>query len=144
MRRRSGSLRSTWTPPQRRPISLRSTTRQHRTTKKRKSSSQHSSPRSHQRISATSKQPKPVPSPPRITLSQVEMAIEKLSPKKAPGPDEIPNLILKKCYNEIKEHLLLIAQESLETGHFPTIFKKSTTLVIHKPNKPDKPKPKWR
>src|SRR5271167_995315 len=55
-RRRSGSLRSTWTPPQHRPISPRSTRQQHRTTKKRKSSSQHSSPRPHQRISATSKQ----------------------------------------------------------------------------------------
>jgi len=85
--------------------------------------------------------PEPVPSPPRITLSQVEMAIEKLSPKKAPGPDEIPNVVLKKCYNEIKEHLLLLAQESLETGHFPTIFKESTTLVLRKPKKPDYSKP---
>jgi hypothetical protein len=50
--------------------------------------------------------PEPVPSPPRITLSQVETAIEKLAAKKAPGPDEIPNLVLKKCYNEIKEHVL--------------------------------------
>jgi len=85
--------------------------------------------------------PETVPSPPRITVSQVETAIEKLTAKKAPGLDEIPNLILKKCYNEIKEHLLLLAQESYETGHFPTIFKESTTLILRKPKKPDYSKP---
>jgi hypothetical protein len=51
--------------------------------------------------------PELVPTPPRITLAQVDVAIDKLVPKKAPGPDEIPNLVLKKCYNEIKNHLLL-------------------------------------
>ena len=85
--------------------------------------------------------PESVPPPPRITASQVEMAIEKLAAKKAPGPDEIPNLVLKKCYNEIKAHLLLLAQESFETGHFPTIFKESRTLVLRKPKKPDYTKP---
>jgi len=51
-----------------------------------------------------------VPSPRTlITPSQVGNAIEKLALKKAPGPDEIPNLVLKKCYDEIKEHLLLLA-----------------------------------
>jgi hypothetical protein len=64
-----------------------------------------------------------------------------LAANKAPGPDEIPNLVLKKRYNEIKAHLLLLAQESFEVGHFPTIFKKSRTLVLHKPKKPDYTKP---
>ena len=36
---------------------------------------------------------------------------------------------------------MLLAQESLETGHFPTIFKESTTLVLRKPKKPDYSKP---
>ena len=85
--------------------------------------------------------PKAVPTPPHITLSQVETAIEKLAPKKAPGPDEIPNLILKKCYNELKERLLLLAQESFEVGYFPTIFKEFMTLVLRKPKKPDYTKP---
>lgn len=85
--------------------------------------------------------PDPVPSPPRITLSQLETAIQKLAAKKAPGPDEIPNLVLKKCYNELKNHLLILAQESFEAGHFPSIFKESTTLVIRKPKKPDYTRP---
>jgi len=57
--------------------------------------------------------PTPVQPPPRITRSQVRTAIEKLSPKKAPGPDEIPNLILQKCYDELEDHLLWLAQEVL-------------------------------
>jgi Reverse transcriptase (RNA-dependent DNA polymerase) len=78
-----------------------------------------------------------VPLPPQITPSQIRTAVKKLAPKKAPGPDEIPNLVLKKCYDEINEHLLLFAQESLAAGHFPTVFKELVTLVLHKPKKPD-------
>ena len=73
--------------------------------------------------------------------SQVKTAIEKLSPKKAPGPDEILNLILQKCYEQIKDHILLLIQESFETSHFPINFKESTTLVLRKPKKPDYTKP---
>jgi hypothetical protein len=84
--------------------------------------------------------PESVPPPPRITLSQVDTAIEKLAAKKAPRPDEIPNLVLKKCYNEIKNHLLL-AQESFEIGYFPKIFKETKTHVLRKPKKSDYTKP---
>ena len=71
-----------------------------------------------------------VPSLPQITASQLGTAIEKVSPKKAPGPDEILNLVIKKCFDELKDHLLLLAQQSFKTAHFPTIFKESTTLVL--------------
>jgi len=85
--------------------------------------------------------PEAVPTPPTITPSQIRTAIEKLARKKAPGPDEISNLVLKKCYDEIKDYLLLLAQESLEMGHFPKAFKESITLVFRKPKKPDYTKP---
>src|SRR5579859_92785 len=74
--------------------------------------------------------PNTTATPPQITASQLRSAVEKLSPKKAPGPDEIPNRVLKQCFEELKDHLLLLAQESFEIGHFPTIFKESTTLVL--------------
>ena len=53
--------------------------------------------------------PKLVSSPPRITSAEVNAAIEKLALKKAPGLDQISNLVLKTCYNEIKGHLLQLA-----------------------------------
>ena len=86
--------------------------------------------------------------PPEITtnldiqMPQIERAIEKLAPNKAPGPDEIPNHVLKRYCNTIKNHLLALAKGSLDTGHFPTRFKATTTLVLRKPNKPDYTKPK--
>ena len=57
--------------------------------------------------------------------------------EKALGPDEIPNLILKKSFTTLSQHLLALAQASLESGHFPTIFKESMTIVLRKPNKSD-------
>ena len=74
-------------------------------------------------------------------MTQVERAIEKLPPKKAPGPDEIPNLVLKKCSDVLKHHIHILAQTSFDQGHFPSAFKESTTLVLRKPNKPDYTKP---
>lgn len=52
----------------------------------------------------------------------------------APGPDEIPNLILKKSSKVIEHHLLTLAQISFNTGHFPTSFKESTIIILRKPN----------
>src|SRR5579859_6063593 len=85
--------------------------------------------------------PNTTATPPQITASQLRSAVEKLSPKKAPGPDEIPNRALTQCCEELKDHPLRLAQESFEIGHFPTIFKESTTLVLQKPRKPDYTRP---
>ena len=48
------------------------------------------------------------------------MAIEKLAANKAPGPDEISNIVLKKSVDKIRHHILALAQASLNAGHFPT------------------------
>ena len=53
--------------------------------------------------------PAPLETATTISMSQLQRAIEKLMPKKAPGPDEIPNLILKKCFGTLQHHLLLLA-----------------------------------
>jgi hypothetical protein len=72
---------------------------------------------------------------------QLERAIAKLAPNKAPGPDGITNRVLKKNDNTLKNHLLKIVQSSLDTGHFPSPFKNTLTVVLQKPNKPDYTKP---
>ena len=77
----------------------------------------------------------------QITEQQLQRAIDKLAPNKAPGPDEVPNKVLKKSYKEIRHHLLALAQASLDTGHFPTCFKRTSTAILRKPNKPDYTKP---
>ena len=76
-----------------------------------------------------------------ISMRQVEQAIERLAPNKAPGPDEIPNHILKRCFSTLQHHILTLAQLSMLLGHFPQPFKETTTLVLRKPNKPNYTKP---
>jgi ribonuclease HI len=83
----------------------------------------------------TANYPDPVPTNLNITSIQVKRAIEKLAPNKAPGPDEIPNHILKRCLTTLQQHILTLAQQSLTTGHFPQPFKETITLVLRKPNK---------
>jgi retron-type reverse transcriptase len=58
-------------------------------------------------------------------------------PNKAPGPDGITNQVLKKALPLIEKHLQAILQASLNLGYFSKIFRTSTTVVMHKPGKPD-------
>jgi ribonuclease HI len=85
--------------------------------------------------------PDSVPTKLIITGTQVKRAIEKLAPNKAPGPDEIPNHVLKRCLSILQPHILELAQQSFHSGHFPQLFKDTTTLVLRKPNKPNYTKP---
>jgi hypothetical protein len=77
------------------------------------------------------------PSNPIITINQVRQAINKISPKKAPGPDEITNITLKKTFDVAHQHLHALIQASINITHFPAPFKTTTTVILHKPVKPD-------
>ena len=85
--------------------------------------------------------PDPVPCNSKITTRQLENAINKLSPNKAPGPDEISNLVLKKTFHITQDHLLALMQATININHFPTPFKTTTTVILRKPSKPDYTKP---
>src|SRR6266496_5809780 len=85
--------------------------------------------------------PDPMSMNPNITITQVKQAIDKLAPNKAPRPDEIPNHILKQCLSTLQHHILMLAQQSISTGHFPQPYRETIALVLHKPNKPNYMKP---
>ena len=72
-----------------------------------------------------------------ISVGQIRKAINKLAPGKAPGPDEISNKVLKETLPIIEQHLQILMQASVNTGHFPKPFKHTTTIVLRKPGKPD-------
>ena len=76
-----------------------------------------------------------------ITIQQIERAIDKLSPQKAPGPDEIRNIVLKKSYDILKDYIHALVQALIHVRYFPAAFKTSTTIVLHKAGKPDYTKP---
>jgi hypothetical protein len=77
-----------------------------------------------------------------ITIEQIQRAVHKVAPDKAPGPDAITNRVLKQALPTIETNLQQILQASLNLGHFPQIFKETTTVVLRKPNKPDYSKSK--
>jgi ribonuclease HI len=81
--------------------------------------------------------PEPAPSNPIITINQVRRAINKISSKKAPGPDEIANITLKKTFDIAHQHLHTLIQASINIAHFPAPFKTTTTVILRKPAKPD-------
>src|SRR5271154_2562127 len=72
-------------------------------------------------------------------LRQLLRAIDKLSPNKPQGPDEIPKAIIKKTFDTTQQYLLAMAHASINLAHFPTCFnlKATTTIVRRKPQKPD-------
>src|SRR6266496_6577802 len=74
-------------------------------------------------------------------MKQLQDTINKLPPNKASGPDEISNKVLKKCFQTLQHHMLLLAQASFLTRHFPKRFKETTTAVLRKSRKPDYTKP---
>ena len=73
----------------------------------------------------------------QITIRQIREAVNRLTPDKAPGPDEISNRVLKNALPAIEHHLQALMQASLRLGHFPKPFKQTTTVVLRKPSKPD-------
>ena len=58
--------------------------------------------------------------------------IRSLDPKKAHGWDDISINMIKLCDIEIVKPLYLIYKECLETGRFPSSWKKANVLPIHK------------
>lgn len=86
--------------------------------------------------------PEPLPNPSKITPGQIERQIRRLSPYKASGPDEIPNIVLQKSYDLIADHLLYLFQAVFTLHTYYPAWKKFTTIVLKKPGKPSYETPK--
>ena len=67
-----------------------------------------------------------------ITGEKILSIIRSLDPKKAHGWDDILINIIKLCDIEMVKLLYLIYTECLETGRFPSSWKKATVLPIYK------------
>jgi len=86
--------------------------------------------------------PPPLPDPPPITTEQIERQIRRLSPYKAYGPDEIPNIVLQKCLDLIIDHLYRIYRAILKMGKYYDPWREFVTVVLRKPGKPSYETPK--
>jgi hypothetical protein len=80
--------------------------------------------------------PQRVPTPTRITAEQVKRIIAKLSPYKAHGPDDIPNVVLIKCADMLTDYLVEIFAAVFTLETYSVSWKESFTAVLRKPGKP--------
>jgi len=74
---------------------------------------------------------------PTVTAEQVEKAIHRLPNGKAPGPESIPNEVLKELAPVIKDDLARAISNCFASGATPRSFRESTTVVLRKERKKD-------
>ena len=71
-----------------------------------------------------------------INEDEVKKAIDLLPARSAPGPDGIPNLLLKQLKHELAPILSKLFSKSIENGIVPAEFKKALIKPVKKPKKP--------
>jgi len=71
---------------------------------------------------------------PQISLSAniVYQYLSELNGSSSPGPDNVPEIILKNCAHVLSEPLSIIFNASLRSSEFPDIWKESYIRPIHK------------
>lgn len=67
-----------------------------------------------------------------ISISTIYTELSSLSPHKGPGPDGVHPILLKNCPFVLARPLHIIFNKSLQNGHFPTFWKTSYVIPIHK------------
>ena len=80
--------------------------------------------------------PQPLKGVRYFSRARIRQVIRTLSPYKAPGPDQIPNVILIKCSNVLIDHLFYIFRAVFEHKVYHPRWLESTTLVLRKIGKP--------
>lgn len=81
---------------------------------------------------------------PDITVTEIERAVRKAAPIKAPGIDGITNGVLHQTPDILPQTLCVLFNECLQQGYCPTHFKETLTVVLRKPGKDDYTQPKVR
>ena len=72
----------------------------------------------------------------------MKATIKDLPSDKAPGPDGIPNRLLKYCRETLSRALTELFRACLALGYHPKQFKESNTVILKKPQKPSYDTPK--
>lgn len=71
-----------------------------------------------------------------ITVPEISQILSTLKSSKAPGFDDISNIVLKKLPEKAIKLLTCIFNSCIHLNYFPKLFKKAKVIPIHKPNKP--------
>lgn len=73
----------------------------------------------------------------KLTCGQIEKALHRLKPHKAPRPSSIPNVLLKNCAKLLTPQLLPIFNATFELNYHSEKWRLTTTVVLWKPDKTD-------
>ena len=68
----------------------------------------------------------------KVDQKGVENLLKKIQPHKAPGPDDIPNMVLKQCATHLAPAVTLLFQKSLDTGVLPKDWTDANVTPIFK------------
>lgn len=71
-----------------------------------------------------------------ITIEEISLIVSRLKTSKAPGFDNVPNILLKKLPSKALQLLVLIFNSCIRLNYFPAAFKKAKVVAVAKPNKP--------
>lgn len=77
-----------------------------------------------------------------ITDRQIHQAIKKLAPYKAPGPNGVSNCVFLKCANLLVPYMAPLFRATFTLEIYPEEWKRSSTIVLRKPGRPDYSLPK--
>jgi exonuclease III len=70
-----------------------------------------------------------------ITEEEISWIIQRVGANKAPGPDDIPNRLLKITSEAIAPCIARIARGSIRQGYHAKEFKRAVTVILKKPHK---------
>jgi hypothetical protein len=76
-----------------------------------------------------------------VTEDEILNAVARVAPDKAPGPDAIPNRLLKECGKALAPTLRRVFTACLRLSYHPRCCKQSITVVLRKEGKPDYSEP---
>ena len=78
-------------------------------------------------------------------MSELKLVAKRLDSEKAPGPDGIPNEVLKATIRKKRQLILNLLNACLERGYFPKQWKRQKLMLISKGNnKYSKAPSPWR
>jgi ribonuclease HI len=79
-----------------------------------------------------------LPLPPQpLIITELDTALVRMSPNKAPGADNIPVLVLQKIWPAIRQPLYSIFKVCFRIGYYPKQWREAVTLILRKPGRPD-------
>lgn len=73
---------------------------------------------------------------PAVTLQEIKLANKRLSPRKAPRPDGVPNEALKVAVRTHPKMFQEVYSQCLTNGIFPNQWKRARLVLLRKGDKP--------